>query len=309
MIYALYGTENVLIKEFINNIKSRENIVSVINYNFEDTSFNEILEDACYNSLFDDKKLIIVYNSIFLKSCFDCSLLEEYIKNINEFTFLVFVLYEDSINSKLKINKLLKEKCVLKEFNLLSNYKLESLISSSFKDDGYNISNNNINELITRCSGDYSLIVSEVEKLKLYKLDNKVINYEDISCVVSKNIENDIFLLTDAIGKKDTKKILDIYYDLCLYGNDETALIGLIGTEFRLYKQVRDLVNIGFNEKEISTNLGVHPYRIKLALSKINYFSKEEVEGILKSLYNLDYDIKSGFVDKHIGLELFFLSL
>lgn len=309
MVYVLYGTENVLIKEFINNIKEREEVDNIINYNLEDITLEEIIEDASYTSLFNDKKVIVVSNSYFLKDTLDTSVLEKYINSINELTFLVFVLNDETIDNKKKIVKLLKEKCVVKEFNKLSNYKLESLISDKFKEENYKIELNAINELISRCNGDYSLITSEIEKLKLYKLDTKKIDLEDIYKVINRNIEDDIFKLTDAIAEKNRIKIFNIYNDLIENGEDPTYLIGIIASQFRIYKQVRDLIKIDYNETSIDKKLGIHPYRVKLAREKINYFTEEKVNDILTNLYKLDYEIKSGNIDKFVGLELFLISL
>ncbi len=309
MIYVLYGTENVLIKEFINNIKNREGIDNIINYNLEDISLSEIIEDASYTSLFNDKKLIVVNNSIFLNSSFDTSSLEKYIKNINEATFLVFVLNEEKISSNLKIVKLLKKECVVREFNELSTYKLESIIVDNFNEEKYKIDKTAVSELIVRCNSDYSLIYSEIEKLKLYKLKDKFISYDDVCDVVNKNIESDIFKLTDAIGEKNKIKIMNVYNDLIENDYDPIMLIGVISNEFRLYKQVKDLISIGYSEGMISKHLKVHPYRVKLAIEKTSYYKKEDIENILSNLFKTDYDIKSGNIEKYIGLELLLLSL
>ena len=59
--------------------------------------------------------------------------------------------------------------------------------------------------------------------------------------------------------------------------------------------------------KDIASTLKVHPYRVKLAL-EANY-PDFELKDILKKLHNLDYEIKTGKVDKIVGLENFLLHL
>ena len=126
---------------------------------------------------------------------------------------------------------------------------------------------------------------------------------------MSKNIEDDIFKLTDAIGERNKIKVLNIYNDLIDNGNDPIYIIGAIGSQFRLYKQDRDLVKINYKDNEIKTILDIHPYRVKLAREKLNYFSEEFVNNILIKLYELDLEIKSKNTDKFVILELFLLSM
>ena len=179
----------------------------------------------------------------------------------------------------------------------------------NFNEEKYKIDKTAVSELIVRCNSDYSLIYSEIEKLKLYKLKDKFISYDDVCDVVNKNIESDIFKLTDAIGEKNKIKIMNVYNDLIENDYDPIMLIGVISNEFRLYKQVKDLISIGYSEGMISKHLKVHPYRVKLAIEKTSYYKKEDIENILSNLFKTDYDIKSGNIEKYIGLELLLLSL
>ena len=50
-----------------------------------------------------------------------------------------------------------------------------------------------------------------------------------------------------------------------------------------------------------------HPYRVKLASNAI--FTIKELITYIKKLQKLDYDIKSGNIDKNFGLEFFLLNI
>ena len=73
--------------------------------------------------------------------------------------------------------------------------------------------------------------------------------------------------------------------------------------------QVKELYKKGYTEKDIINNLGIHPYRIKLALEKGRNMRVGSYLIVLNELADLNIDIKSGLIDKKIGLELFILKL
>ena len=66
------------------------------------------------------------------------------------------------------------------------------------------------------------------------------------------------------------------------------------------------MVKNGYNQIDMANVIKEHPYRVKLALSS-DYTEKELINNI-KKLYKLDYDIKTGNIDKNFGFELFLLN-
>ena len=63
------------------------------------------------------------------------------------------------------------------------------------------------------------------------------------------------------------------------------------------------------SEKEISDYLNIHPYRVKLAhTNSLNYSNKELIDKLL-NIGILDEKIKSGLIDKYIGLKIFLINL
>ena len=89
-MYLVYGNSLVEIKEKINKIIETINTNNVIKYNYTETDIDLILEDACYLSMFDDKKCIVISDCIFLtskeKDSINTDKLLRYIKNPNEKT-------------------------------------------------------------------------------------------------------------------------------------------------------------------------------------------------------------------------------
>ncbi|MGW6167256.1 DNA polymerase III subunit delta, partial [Bacillus altitudinis] len=65
----------------------------------------------------------------------------------------------------------------------------------------------------------------------------------------------------------------------------------------------------GYGQKQIASNLKVHPFRVKLAMDQARLFSEEELKYIVKELSTIDYEMKTGKKDKQLLLELFLLRL
>lgn len=304
MINILYGLENGLIEQYIKKLKEEENIENEIKYNLNENTLEEIIQDASYLDMFGNKKMIIAYS--FLDKEEDLSLLEKYYDNKNENTILIFISNKEKLDERKKIIKKFKQDGLLKEFNKLTEVALEDNVLNMFKKENFNIDLKSIRELINRCKNNYSMIKNEVEKLMLYKIEEKNITYEDIIEVVNKPLEDDIFKLLNAISLKNKQEIFKIYNDILSTGEDPIKIIVMMANEFRMIYQVKILYK-SYTEKEIASILKIHPYRIKLAVEKSRQYDINILKEILNKLSDLDLNIKSGKQDKYVGLELFLL--
>lgn len=306
MVEVLYGTESFLINEYLEKIKGERQIENIIKYNLEETTLIDIIEDALYIDLFNNDKMIIVYNSYFLNDLsMDTTILEDYFNHKNEKTLLFFISDKEKLDERKKIVKLFKKENKIKQFNKLEEKTLEEKIKEKLKSQNFEIDFLALKELINRCKNNYQDILNEINKLILYKDNEKNITIEDVKKVVSKPLEDNIFKLLGAITENNKKQIFDIYEDILNTGEDPIKILVMIANEFRLIYEVKIMNNL--NEQELSTIMKIHPYRIKKAREKTYSYTKEKLEIILNKLSDLDYNIKSGNVDKYAGLELFLI--
>ena len=306
MVEVLYGTESFLINEYLEKIKGERQIENIIKYNLEETTLMDIIEDALYIDLFNNDKMIIVYNSYFLNDLsMDTTILEDYFNHKNEKTLLFFISDKEKLDERKKIVKLFKKENKIKQFNKLEEKTLEEKIKEKLKSQNFEIDFLALKELINRCKNNYQDILNEINKLILYKDNEKNITIEDVKKVVSKPLEDNIFKLLGAITENNKKQIFDIYEDILNTGEDPIKILVMVANEFRLIYEVKIMNNL--NEQELSNIMKTHPYRIKKAREKTYSYTKEKLEIILNKLSDLDYNIKSGNVDKYAGLELFLI--
>lgn len=314
MVYLFYGTEEFLINREIKNIAKDNNIedIDVSYYNLENDLLDNILDDASMNSLFNTKKIMIVENAYIFtgtvrKKGLDHNLefLIKYLSNPNPDTILIFTNNDEAIDDRKKIVKAIKNNGVVKEFNKLKSS--DNFIKQELND--YKISPTTIKIFSGYVGSNLAIIASEIEKLKLYKGEDKNITTDDVYNVCSEFIDTDLNELTNNIVNKNIKKALKIYEELVKQGEEPIQIIIRLANQFRIIYQTKELSKKGYSNKDITNILGIHPYRVQKALENSYQFSSQKLLEYLKKLAEIDEKIKMGNIDKNMALELFILEV
>lgn len=310
MLYLLYGLEKFLIDKEITKVLETKSIekINTSNYDLEEANYKDIIDDAQTISMFGDKKAIIVENSyIFtgknIKTESNIDVFLEYFKNINPDTILIFSVIHEKLDERKKIVKEIKKIATVKELNKSGN--INSLVKDMF--DGYEINYSDINLLIDRVGTNLEIISQEINKIKSYKDNDKNVTKDDIINLTSKNIDIDIFEFIDTLINKDKAKTIETYYEMLKNGEEPIKILVILANQFRIMYQAKELYKQGYSGNDIASSIGIHPYRIKLALEKVRNYDSEILLNYLSKLADLDYDIKVGNLDASLGLELFIL--
>ena len=308
MIYLLYGTLDALITDYISKIIKSNKLddINISKYN-EDDLVSNIIEDARTISLFDDKKLIIVENELLFssKKTFDTTELEQYVSNYNPNTILIFVVKSDTLDTRRKLYKLIKEKGKIEQFSKITN--INTYVKNLF--DGYNINYNAINLFIKRVGNDLNSLSNEAEKIKIYKINDKIITDKDIIDCTHERIDINIFKFIDNIINKNKKESITTYKEMLKVGEEPIKIIVMLANQFRLMYQVKVLVSKGYTEDDIASLLNSKKYPVHLAIQKGYRYSSDILLKHLEELADLDIKIKSGDIDKNLALELFLLRI
>ena len=311
MIYTLYGEDTFGMNKFINDLMKKEQIEDKITYDYEESNIKDVLEECSYNDLFGNKKLVVLNNATFLtgKTTLNDDSLELYINNPNELTILILKVNEDKLDERKKLVKLLKEKSTLKAYKSLDIKDINIYIKNYLLNEGYKIDNNIIPLIASRINGNTKVLNSELDKLMLYKISDKIITKDDVLKVITKYEEDNIFKLVDAVIKKDKPSIFTLYKGLIDNKEEPAVIMSLLSNNLRIILQSGILYKDGYSKDKIASYLKEHPYRISLALENSRLIEKKELINDLNKLAILDYQIKSGEVDRFKGLEAFFIEL
>lgn len=308
MIYVLYGIEVFLIKQKLNKIiqDNQINDLDINYYDLEESNLKSIIDDASTFSLFSSKRMIVVENSYIFTSTSkkeDTKVLENYINNPNLENILVFLVYSEKLDNRKKIVSYMKEKAEVIEFNEVANYS--SLVKELLVP--YSMSDSNISFLLDRVGLQLYNLKNEIDKLKIYKESDYEITKQDILDLTVKNIDVNIFHLIDNIILKNKERAIESYFEMIKLGEEPIKIIVMLANQFRLMYQVKILKKQGISVFEMMSILGQKKFPIEKAMEKGKSSSETDLLGILKQLSKLDLDIKTGNIDKNIGLELFIL--
>ena len=296
MTYTFIGEKDYIEKE-INKISKSFNIENIVRYNLEETSINKVIEDLNTVSLFGNK--LIIVNSI--DKIENPDPLIKYLNNEGANTLILLSFKE--LDKRKKITKVLQEKTKYKEF---LSYNIESVIKEDLKD--FKMSPMAINLLISYCGNNLSRIENELEKLKLYKLNEKEITTEDIENLVKKSLDSTIFNLIDKINEKDKVKIFKIYNELLEEGETEEKIMYTIANHYRLLFQISEKIK-SLSDDEIIKEYRMHPYRLTKLKEQLNLILQDDILKILKNLSDIDINVKKGKIDIKTAMFLFFEGL
>lgn len=306
--YLLYSGDGAILNKEINDLEKKLDISDndIIYYNIDD--IDGIINDASTIGMFSLNKFIIINMDSYFKDKKDIpniNLLENYFDSYNSNSYLVFVCNSDSIDSRKKIVNLIKKYGIVKKLEVNDNY-LNDYVNNYLKDNGYKINNGDVVYFINRVGNNINNVTNELDKLMLYKINDKIINRNDIDLLTVENIDDSIYDLVNCILKNDNEKSIKLYNNFIDNGMDVNQIVAIIAAQIRLLYQVKRLYNSGKSNDEIAKILEFKSvYRVKYLLSDSYYYSESDLVKYLSKLADIDNAIKTSNGDGNMLMQLF----
>ena len=306
--YLLYSSDGAILNKEINDLEKKLDISDndIIYYNIDD--IDGIINEASTIGMFSLNKFIIINMDSYFKDKKDIpniNLLENYFDSYNSNSYLVFVCNSDSIDSRKKIVNLIKKYGIIKKLEANDNY-LNDYVNNYLKDNGYKINNGDVVYFINRVGNNINNVTNELDKLMLYKINDKIINRNDIDLLTVENIDDSIYDLVNCILKNDNEKAIKLYNNFIDNGMDVNQIVAIIAAQIRLLYQVKRLYNSGKSNDEIAKILEFKSvYRVKYLLSDSYYYSESDLVKYLSKLADIDNAIKTSNGDGNMLMQLF----
>lgn len=306
--YLLYSSDGAILNKEINDLEKKLDISDndIIYYNIDD--IDGIINEASTIGMFSLNKFIIINMDSYFKDKKDIpniNLLENYFDSYNSNSYLVFVCNSDSIDSRKKIVNLIKKYGIVKKIEVNDNY-LNDYVNNYLKDNGYKINNGDVVYFINRVGNNINNVTNELDKLMLYKINDKIINRNDIDLLTVENIDDSIYDLVNCILKNDNEKAIKLYNNFINNGMDVNQIVAIIAAQIRLLYQVKRLYNSGKSNDEIAKILEFKSvYRVKYLLSDSYYYSESDLVKYLSKLADIDNAIKTSNGDGNMLMQLF----
>ncbi|NUJ17716.1 DNA polymerase III subunit delta [Bacillus glycinifermentans] len=320
-VYCLYGKETYLLQETVQRIRqavvdeeTKDFNLSV--FDLEEDALDLAVEDAETFPFMGERRLVVAKNPTFLtaekkkdKPEHNLEALEAYIAQPAPYSVFVLLAPYEKLDERKKLTKLLKKHADMVEAKELNGPETADFIKGLAKSEGKQIDSGAAEELVILCNASLSAIAQEVKKLSTYIGDRDEILLDDVRKLVARGLEQNIFELINKVVNRRRTEALQIFYDLLKQNEEPIKMMALIANQFRLILQTKYFSQQGYGQKQIASNLKVHPFRIKLAIDQARLFSETELKSIMEQLAVMDYEIKTGKKDKQLLLELFLLKL
>lgn len=278
----------------------------------ETDGLDELIASLTESSLFSQQKLIMVKNPFFLtakvpkkfqKQVNDLQKIFENLQDLED--VVVIVASYDKIDRRKKLTK-----TVLKEFNVVEpkirSYEVGAITKSIIKAEGYTISQSALQLLIERSDQVMDTILSNYQKLKMAAPDNKITE-KLVLQNVDLSLAQNIFAILESALNKNYQEAIDRLNNQLKEGTSPIQLLAVFENQLELILVVKILAQRGRSEPQIVKELGVHPYRVKLALK--NRLATAKLEQLLRAAINLEYNYKNGNYHEDNFLQLFVLNV
>lgn len=144
---------------------------------------------------------------------------------------------------------------------------------------------------------------SEIEKLLTYVNFERPVDGVDVQELTTQEQEANIFHMVDAIGMQDAQKAMS-YLHILAESEELLPIFGMIIRQFRLMLQIRELLALGKNEKEMAATLNLNAFVVEKMAAQARRFDLRSLERIYHQLLKIDLDSKSFGMDLGLALDV-----
>ena len=307
-IYLLYGEEAYLRLQYRDKLKSA--LVpdgDTMNYHYfegKDTNPPELIDLAETMPFFAERRVIFVENSGFFKKASDQ--LAEYLRAPAPTAYFVFV--ETEVDKRGRMFKAVKDAGRAVEFGTQNEATLKKWILVQLKKEGKRIAEPTLNYFLQKTGTDMENIHRELEKVFCYALEQDVVTQEDIDAVCIRQVSNQIFDMVEAIALRRQKQALKLYYDLLSLKEPPMRILFLVGRQFNLLMQVKELKKKGYDDRVIGEKTGLHSFIVRKYAAQASRFSGTELREALAACVEADEAVKTGKMNDVLSVELLIIN-
>lgn len=311
-----------LIEKYVNPV-TRELDVTIFN---EKPSLEELINACETLTMFSERRVVLLSKCGYFKSKKneiskgdlanddgdvddELVLLLKYLEKIPASTLLIF--QEEEVNKRLKLYKKVKKIGRDYDFIALDKGEISRFIRNRIKKKN-KIIRGEIVDLIYDLSGYYN----KNSDYNLYNLENdlkKIIDHsqgEEITALdVTNTLEGDlntfIFSLVEAMGSGKKGEAFSLYSNIISGGGKFFGILGLLISQYELMLDIKELLDKGRSLASIEKVLEVNGYRLKKAVPTVQKYSSKDLRNLLKKLFAMEQNIKSGLIDQNMAMEIF----
>ncbi|MGI6679065.1 MAG: DNA polymerase III subunit delta [Dehalobacterium sp.] len=307
-VYLFYGSEHLLLEETLAALTKFLTPGGAQDFNYEkidgkSSSPVQVVNAANILPVFAEKRLVVVYNVFWFsankgeeeKSLQQVNVepLIEYLNNPSPSTCLVLVAGE-KVDGRSKVVKKIKKMGQVIEFASLRGMELNKWLEKSLRQRGKKAQPGVFDYLTLAVGNNLNALDQELEKASLFVEKEEEIKLQDVMETASVSSTLNVFNLMDTISKKDGAAAVLQLRELLRTGESERKIFYLLVRQMRILLLIFSLRKRGYQEAQIISDSGLHPYVVKKGLQQCQIFTAQELIHALEYLRDMDEKVKSG---------------
>ncbi len=323
-VYLLYGEQDYLRLHYKNALKSAI-VREGDNFNYSYFEGKGIDANAVFDTILTvpfmaEKRLVIVENSGWFggrqsKSGKDeeaagseddskdnGDIVLKIINSVPEETVLVFV--ESAVDKRKKSFQAVTKAGVSEEYSHRTDEQLMGWLAGIAKASGKNITASTANYILDECGRDMITLKNEMDKLTAYTYDRDVITVKDVDAVCSREVNEKIFDMIDAMAANNQKAALKVYFDLLILRESPFFILSLLSKQFRQMLAIKDGLNRNESLNDIKYRLSLKDYPANKMSGQVRRMTYSGIKARVEACAKTETDIKSGNIIDRIGVEL-----
>ncbi|MBQ6841019.1 MAG: DNA polymerase III subunit delta [Bacilli bacterium] len=295
--------------------KILQDSLNVIKYDLRVDSLTDVINEANYFSLTNEKKYIVVKSDSLFKaskkednekedsSNKDVKLLEKYLESPSDLSTIIFISYE-SPDKRRKIFKQIAEKGKAIVLPTLNKKDLTYKCIDLLKQKGYTASYDVANFIVENSYVNYDIMTNELEKIYVL-LKPCILSISGLKGIVSVSLTSNVYSYISAIINRELEAAIKASKNFELLKIEPTMVLVMLAKDF----QILYMIKSGVNLKELQINLKKEDWQMKAYLQNVDLYTISELKKIIIRLNDYDYKVKSGLLDKSVMLDLISLEL
>jgi len=324
-VYLLYGPEDYLIEEEIQELLNRTLSQKERGFNFhlfngEEHSIQEIVQTAQTLPMFSQYRFVLIREADHMDER-KVEVLMEYIKNPSPTTFLV--LHGQTVGPLKKHRKEIEKVGKVTEYSRLKGRDLVSWMKNRMKEKGKTLSEEAANYLVEVVGDHLHDLDNALEKVFLSVGEKRTIELSDMEEVTTEVKISTVFDLTDAIGRQNLEKALGILEKAMeskaivfrkeeegsKFGDPIPFLLSMMAKQYWSMLVIKQMSSHHRDAGELAKELGTSLWNIKKLMDQGKNFSEASLqEGILKC-HQTDLAIKRSRGPKDLLMEKLVIDL
>ena len=293
--FLFYGKNEGLKNQHIQQLLEKNDNNNIVKYDEKEILENEdiFFESILSNSLFENEKSIVINRTSDKIYETVINLIE---RNING---IKIIINANVLEKKSKLRKLFERE---KDLACIATYPdtneiLSSLAIAFFKKIKISISQQNINLIVDKCSGDRLNLENELEKIKIYLAEKKSISTEEISKLINLSENHTFYELIDNCLAKNTNKTINILNENN-FSNEDCIIIlrtFLLKAKKNLGLSIEYDKNKDINKTINSAKPPIFWKEKDIVKTQLNKWKPEKIRELIYLINDIELQIKKNY--------------